>query len=364
LSGGSPLDDGTSAIFSVEAPLGRTYTVAELASLAGVSRETIHAWEAQGRLGEVAHDDANRRAYGFENAATAVDLGGKGVRRRISVVNQKGGVGKTTTVFTLAAALAELGRRVLAVDLDAQANLTSSFGYEPDSLDLTSEDLITDESVAAEDVILETAIEGVHLIPADIRLCGVDLKINDQFMREHILTKKLEHLFETYHPVVFDCPPNLSKTTINALVASQEVIVPVETQSYSIKAVGDLTHTFTLLQLKMGHSLKVWILPTKVDRRVKLAADFLAALEQNFAGCLLDSISADATIVKAPLVYEPVVRSFPASRSAQEYRRLARFVASSDAERDSWMGTRAMGQDDEGIDPAPDASGESAVSAG
>jgi chromosome partitioning protein len=349
--------------------LGRTYTVSELASLAGVSRDTIRSWDAQGFLGDVARDDQGRRAYDFENAVAAVEHSGRGLRRRISVVNQKGGVGKTTTVFTLAGALAEMGRRVLAVDLDAQANLTSSFGYEPDTLDLTSEDLIVDQEVTAEDVILETAIDGVHLVPADIRLCSVDVKINDQFMREYILSRKLEHLFGAYHAVLFDCPPNLSKTTINALVASEEVVVPVETQSYSIKAVGDLTHTFALLQAKMGHRLKVWILPTKVDRRVKIAADFLASLEQNFAGCLLDPISADATLVKAPMVYEPIVRCFPGSRSAAEYRRLARFLVATDAEREAWMGSRELSSgvyepEDDDLSDEADAEDPGAVSAG
>jgi chromosome partitioning protein len=354
------------------APLARSFTVAELATIAGVSRETIHAWEAEGRLGEVARDEANRRAYGFENAARALDLSGRGVRRRISIVNQKGGVGKTTTVFSLTAAFAEMGRRVLAVDLDAQANLTSSFGYEPDALDLTSEDLLTDEAVAAEDVILETAIEGIHLVPADIRLCGVDVQIHDRLMREYILARKLSHLYDSYHTILFDCPPNLSKATINALVASQEVVVPVETQAYSIKAVGDLTHTFELLKARMGHALRVWILPTKVDRRVRLAADFLAALEQNFAGCLLDPISVDATVVKAPMVYEPVVRSFPSSRVAQEYRRLARFLAATDPERESWIASRSGivalddGEPDDGsAEQEPEVEGdEPAISAG
>ena len=108
--------------------------------------------------------------YGFAQAERCVELGGRAIPRRICVVNQKGGVGKTTTVFTLAAALSDLGRRVLCVDLDAQANLTSSFGFDPDLLDLTTADLFTREEVEAADVILETGIEGVHAIPADIKL--------------------------------------------------------------------------------------------------------------------------------------------------------------------------------------------------
>jgi len=252
-------------------------------------------------------------------------------------VNQKGGVGKTTTVFTLAAALSEIGRRVLCVDLDAQANLTSSFGYDPDLLDLTSADLITREEVEATDVILETGLEGVHAIPADIKLCSVEPRIHEMMMREYILHTKLEGLFDRYHVILFDCPPNLSRITINALVASQEVVVPVETQSYSIKAIADLTSTFQVLREKMQHDLKVWLLPTKVDRRMRLAEEILDALEEGFPGHLLDPIQVDSNLVRAPLLCEPVTRAFPSSRASTEYRRLAHFLTLADAERVRWM---------------------------
>jgi chromosome partitioning protein len=315
--------------------MAKVYTLAELADLAGVSREAVSAWESEGRLGVVPRDEAGRRQFGFEQAERAVALGGRTTRRRICVVNQKGGVGKTTTVFSLSAAFAERGRRVLVVDLDAQANLTSSFGYDPDQLELTSEDLLTDDKVAAEDVILETAIEGVHLIPADIKLCRADVKIHEMFMRELILQNKLRHLFGHYHVVLYDCPPNLSKVTINALLASDEVLVPVETQAYSIKALSDLTNTFALIRQKMNHALRVWILPTKVDRTSSLAAEFLSALDQAFGERLLAPISADAEVMKAPMFFEPVTRSSPETRAAREYTRLARFLLLPDAERDA-----------------------------
>jgi chromosome partitioning protein len=246
----------------------KIYTLEELAGLAGVARTRVKAWEAQGLLGEVRKNGHDQPAYGFEQAERCVELGGRGLARRVCVVNQKGGVGKTTTVFSLAAALADLGRRVLAADLDAQANLTSSFGFDPDLLKATSEDLLVRDEVGSADVILETGIEGVHAVPADIRLCNVETKIQDVFMREQILRTKLEPLFDRYHVILFDCPPNLSRITINALMASQEVLVPIEPQSYSIKAISDLTNTFALLKEKMRHDLRVWLLPTKVDRNV------------------------------------------------------------------------------------------------
>ena len=316
--------------------MSKVFSLEELASLAGVPPATVRTWESRGWLGEVARAGGDP-VYGFEQAERCVELGGRAVPRRICVTNQKGGVGKTTTVFTLAAALADLGRRVLVVDLDAQANLTSSFGFDPDVLDLTSADLLTNESVLAEDVILETGLQGVHAVPADIKMVSVETRLNDAFMRDTILDAKLRGVYDRYHVILYDCPPNLSRITLNALVASQEAIVPVETQSYSIKAIGDLTSTFAVLKSKMDHDLGLWLLPTKVDRRVRLSLDILDALEETFRGRVLDPIHVDATLVRAPLVCEPVTRAFPDSRSALEYRRLARFLLLSNEERARWM---------------------------
>jgi chromosome partitioning protein len=156
-------------------------------------------------------------------------------------------------------------------------------------------------------------------------------------MREHVLARKLEPLHDRYHAILFDCPPNLSRVTINALVASQEVVVPIETQSYSIKAIGDLTNTFALLEERMRHRLRVWLLPTKVDRRVRVALEILDALEETFRGRILDPIHVDSNLVKAPLVCEPVTRAYPQSRAALEYARLARFLTLPDAQREQWM---------------------------
>ena len=315
----------------------KRFVLEELAALAGVAPSQVRAWEAEGYLGEFSRDGSGDPIYGFEQAERCVELGGRGIQRRICVVNQKGGVGKTTSAFTLAAALADVGRRVLAIDLDAQANLTTSFGFDPNTLDCTSADLLTDESVHPEHVILETGIEGVHAIPADITLVNVEARIQDEFMRERILDRKLQPLYDRYHFIIFDCPPNLSRVTINALCASDEVIVPIETQSYSIKAIADLTNTFTLLKRKMGHELTVWLLPTKVDRSVKIASDILDALDEAFRGRLLDPIHNDPNLIRAPLLCEPVTRAYPESTSALEYARLARFFTLKEAERAQWM---------------------------
>ena len=317
--------------------MARRYTPQELADIAGVPVETIREWDVRGYLGEVPTGEDGTAQFGFSHAELCVELGGRAIPRRIAVVNQKGGVGKTTTVFTLAAALAAQGRRVLCVDLDAQANLTSSIGYDPDLLDLTSADLITREDVEAADVILETGMEGVHAIPADIKLCSVDTRIHEMMMREYILHTKLEALFDRYHVILFDCPPNLSRVTINALVSSQEVLVPIETQSYSIKAIADLMNTFTVMKEKMHHDLKVWLLPTKVDRRLRLAREILDALEASFHGRMLDPIQVDSNLIRAPLLCESVVTAFPDSRAAIEYGRLARFLTLPDADREQWM---------------------------
>jgi chromosome partitioning protein len=304
----------------------RTYTSKEVADLAGVSKETLREWEASGSLSDVVRDSNNHRAFTPEHLHKALSLAGRLRFQRISIVNQKGGVGKTTTSFNLGGALALKGQRVLLVDLDAQANLTISFGINPDEVELTSNNLLVEDKVTAKDVILRTRFENIWLIPADIRLAGADIQLREMMMREKVLETKLRPWFEWFNYILFDCPPNLSTITINALVASTEAIVPIETQCYSMKAIDDLTNTFNLLRDKMGHQIKTWILPTKIDRRLKLSNRMLEMLTTTFGGRLLTPIKTDASVAKAPLVKQPMVFGFPASRSARDYLQVAEEV--------------------------------------
>ena len=291
--------------------MNRTFTAGRLAEIAGVSRDQISRLESEGVLAP-ARGGRNQRLFSAEDVSRLLDLTGRRVRKGISVVNQKGGVGKTTTVFNLAGALVLEGRRVLAVDLDAQASLTISFGLDPSSYARTSHDLLTDDNTAALDVITASPIDGLDLIPADIRLASADVLLREMIMRERILATKLESVADGYDIILFDCPPNLSTLTINALVASTDAVVPMETQFYSLRAVDDLTRTFNLLAARMNHHLSVWMLPTKIDLRIKLTREFLSGMEVNFKDRMLTPIRTDANLAKAPMVREPAVFAFTA----------------------------------------------------
>jgi chromosome partitioning protein len=303
--------------------MNRTFTAGRLAEIAGVSRDQIARLETEGVIAS-SRGERNERLFTVDDVARLLDFTGRRVRKGISVVNQKGGVGKTTTVFNLAGALVLEGRRVLAVDLDAQASLTVSFGLDPSSYARTSHDLLTDDNTGAGDVIAPSPVDGLHIIPADIRLASADVLLREMIMRERILATKMEQVADRYDVVLFDCPPNLSTITINALVASTDAVVPMETQFYSVKAVDDLTRTFNLLAARMNHQLAVWMLPTKIDLRIKLTKEFLAGMEANFGDRLLTPVRTDANLAKAPMVKEPAVFSFPASRGTKDYRRIAR----------------------------------------
>jgi chromosome partitioning protein len=304
--------------------MGFSYSTGTVARLAGVTTDTLRDWMRDGRLAEPPRNDRNHRVFTSGDLGRVLDLAGLVAKRMVSVVNQKGGVGKTTTVFNLSACLAYRGRRVLVVDLDAQANLTSSFGVDPDEIPRSSANLLTDDAVTLEQVIVPTAFDGLDLVPADIHLAGADVKLREMIMREKILAGKLSEALDHYDFVLFDCPPNLSTITINALVASSDALIPMETQCYSLKAFEGLSRTLHVLKSRMGHEVRIWVLPTKIDRRLAVGNRLLESIQTSLGGSVLPSIRTDASLLKAPMIQEPVIFSFPRSRAAADYHAVCR----------------------------------------
>jgi len=299
------------------------FTLSEVARMAGVEKADLKALEERGTLPPPRRTPENHRVYDFDEARRIVGIAAPVRRRRIAVVNQKGGVGKTTTTFNLAGALARRGRRVLVVDLDPQANLTSSLGVELKDEDATVEQLFVEEEFDARVAIRETRIPGLSCIPARPRLAGVEIKIFDAFLRETILDRKLEPIREEYDFLLLDCPPNLSLVTVNALVACEEALVPIEAQTYSIKAISDLTNTVALIRSRLGRGVALRFLPTKIDGRLKVGQEILEAIKGGLKDRVLPPIRTDANLVRAPMLRAPVGFAFPRSKGAKDYARLA-----------------------------------------
>ncbi|MHC4341543.1 MAG: AAA family ATPase [Planctomycetota bacterium] len=299
------------------------FSISDVARMAGMDKRELRALEEQGRLPAARRDPQGHRTYSFDEARSIVELRAGPQRRRIAVVNQKGGVGKTTTTFNLAGALAARGRSVLAVDLDPQANLSDSLGIEVKEGELSIEEVfVTDETLAA-DAIRETRLPGISCLPSRPRFAGAEIKIFDSFLRETILERKLEPLFESFDFILLDCPPNLSLVTVNALVACQEAIVPIEAQAYSIKAISDLTNTVSLIRSRLGRGVALRFLPTKLDGRLKVSGEIMEAVLGGLKERVLPSIRTDANLLRAPMQRAPIAFTAPYSKGARDYARLA-----------------------------------------
>lgn len=242
----------------------------------------------------------------------------------VSVVNQKGGVGKTTTSMNLAAYLAHLGKYVLLVDLDPQGNATSGFGMNPTELSGTYEALMGGQAVR--DLLVGTPHDGLALLPGGPDLAGASIELVNEFNRERKLESALLGVRNDYDYIIIDNPPTLGLLTVNGLVASDSVLIPVQAEYYALEGLSQLMHTVNLVKNNVKPSLDIMgAVITMFDPRTNLSNQVLQELYKHFPGKIFRSvIPRSIRLAEAPSFGKSILHYDPESKAAKAYERLAR----------------------------------------
>ncbi len=245
----------------------------------------------------------------------------------ISIANQKGGVGKTTTSVNLGACLAYIGKKVLLVDIDPQGNATSGAGIDKGEVQQCIYDVLVDD-VDIKDVIKPTEVERLYSVPATIQLAGAEIELVPTISREVRLKRALETIKEEYDFIIIDCPPSLGLLTINALTASDAVLIPVQCEYYALEGLSQLLNTVRLVQKHLNHDLMIdGVLLTMLDARTNLGIQVIDEVKKYFQDKVYRTIiPRNVRLSEAPSHGEPIIIYDSKSRGAEVYLDLAKEV--------------------------------------
>lgn len=246
----------------------------------------------------------------------------------IAMCNQKGGVGKTTTTINLGAALVETGRSVLLVDFDPQGSLSVGLGVNPHTLELSIYNLLLQRHVSVDDVIRPTTIDGLDILPSNIDLAAAEVQLVSEVAREQTLSRVLGAVRDRYDVILIDCAPSLGLLTINALTASDKVIMPLECEFFALRGIALLTDTIEKVQERLNPHLEILgILGTMYDARTLHSREVLDRVVQAFGDVVFHTVI--RRTIKFPettVAGEPITTYAPSSAGADAYRNLAKEV--------------------------------------
>lgn len=247
--------------------------------------------------------------------------------RVIVVANQKGGVGKTTTAINLSACLAETGRKVLAIDMDPQGNMTSGLGVDKDATEKTAYELLLGE-VKLEECLQKSVVDNLDLLASNINLAAAEIELIGEEEKEFILQRGLEAVRDQYDYIIIDCPPSLNVLTINAMCAADTVLVPIQCEYYALEGLSQLIHTINLVQERLNPNLEIeGVVFTMYDARTNLSLQVVENVKSNLHQTIYKTIiPRNVRLAEAPSHGMPITLYDSKSAGAESYRLLAEEV--------------------------------------